>query len=119
MLCYASLTAVFVIQFTQGIVAFGLVAAVLGAVCVRWRLRLGPIIFLNVFAIGQLRANSAFFGVRSVRDLNLEEFVLAAAVVAFVACHYRLQGIWHGTIPVESGTHRETTSRPVEKIAAR
>ena len=95
-LAYGSLVMVFMIQLFEGS-PLGVLVFACGLVVMIGKLQLGPIYYLVVLAGIQVAKYN-----QGVRPNNLfrpiffgfNDVILCLCVVAFVASHYRLQGIW-------------------------
>jgi hypothetical protein len=96
-IAYASLAVVFLIQFLEGSPLGGMFAFACGVLAMLGKLQMGPIFYLILIAGAQLSQHNQGIGPRNVfrpAFLEISDVVTCLGVVAFVAAHYRLQGIW-------------------------
>jgi len=103
-LCALFLTLIFLVQLQSGLLLTNLFAAMVGALALIYRLRLGPILLVAMVAVAQIALQIGVgrdVGPSPQRALQLSDVILCAAVLGYVACHYRLQGIWYQLLPTD------------------
>lgn len=103
LLCVLALAAIFLAQLQQGLFLSNALAVMIGALGLVSRLRLGPILLLLAVAGAQLlqrRTQGGFMAPRfQGTTFQTYELQLAVGVLAYVAGHFRLQGLWHEIVP--------------------
>jgi hypothetical protein len=98
-MCGMALAAILLIQVQQGLVMSGLVALLLGAAGVLLRARIGPVLVLLALVGGQL-VRQYFSAPWTVHlALDVQDVALCAAMLAYVAGHYRLLALWSHILP--------------------
>ncbi|MCC6417136.1 MAG: hypothetical protein IT429_02685 [Gemmataceae bacterium] len=121
--CLVALAAMFAIEFQQGPALYTPLLLVVGLVGVLARLPLAPILVLVVLAAGHLLEQHRLIGlgggwyVRS-RALRVADVGLCAAVLAYVAAHYRLQSLTRHVFPLDPRRREPTKVRrpPVARV---
>ncbi|MCI0379911.1 MAG: hypothetical protein L0215_20200 [Gemmataceae bacterium] len=100
-LCGLCLAVIFLAQLNQGLLIPNVFCILIGALCLFSRLTLGPVFLLVMVGVAQwayyfsLGRGSA----QRARALEITDIILCAAVVGFVAAHFRLQSIWQSVLP--------------------
>ena len=96
-IAYSCLGAVFLVQLVEGSPLGGLLAFGCGVLAMVGKLQMGPIFYI-VLVAGNLLANfnqgidrRNFF---RPAWLDVSDVIACIGVLGFVACHYRLQGVW-------------------------
>ena len=95
---YIALLAVFMAQLMRGNAIGGLIVLGGGLLSIWGRLARGPILFLVLVAGSLLLLQGHGLQVRNTFRpawLDVEDMLMCVSVLAFVAIHCRLQGIWH------------------------
>ncbi len=103
-LCGVCLAMIFGVQYQAGLSSYRQIDVLFGALFLVARIRLGPLLFVVLIA-GVL--DDPFL--RGNEGLKLTDILLCAAVLGYVACHYRLQGIWYQLLPADA---RQRTGTP-------
>ncbi len=98
-LCGIALAAMFLVLLQQGLMLFGLAALLLGSAAVLLRARLSPLLVLLVVVGGELTRQYLFPALQLRGALDVEDVVLCAATLAYVAGHYRLIALWSNILP--------------------
>jgi hypothetical protein len=105
-LCLLALGAAFLVDLQQRVLLVSLLVLLIGAWGVLSKLRLGPILYLGALAAAQLAKQFAAerLGVPwrpPAAGLRVEDAVLSMAVLAYVAAHYRMQGLALNILPLD------------------
>lgn len=98
-MCGMALAAILLILLQQDLVLFGLAALLLGAAAVLLRARISPILILLPVVGGQLARQYLYPPWRMHGVLDVEDVALCAAMLAYVAGHYRLLALWSHILP--------------------
>lgn len=104
-LCGVSLGVIFLVQLQAGLLVLNLLCVLFGTFGLVTKWRLGPIPLVMLVATAQLSlqiGQGRYFGPGQLpRSMDLADVVLCAAVLGFVASHYRLQSIWYCLLPAD------------------
>ena len=101
LLCGMALAAIFLVQLQQGLLLWGMFVFFVGAVAILLRVRISPVLVLLPLVGGQLYLQYLFPIWRQRDLLQIEDFVLCAATLAYVAGHYRLLSLWSSILPID------------------
>jgi len=100
-LCGIALAALFLVQLQQGLLLWGMIVLIVGAAAVLLRAPISPLLVIFPLVGGQLYiAYLVPFG-RQRDALQVEDVVLCAATLAYVAGHYRLLALWSNILPLD------------------
>jgi hypothetical protein len=99
-LCGLSLAVIFLVQLQMSLLLTNALAVVVGAGSLVYRVRLGPMLLVILVGAAQLSRQIAG-GRGGEQTLEATDVMLCAAVLGYVAGHYRLQGIWHQLLPTD------------------
>jgi uncharacterized protein with PQ loop repeat len=116
-LCGFCLGIIFLAQMQQGLFLANLLVVMVGVLGLVSRLRLGPILLLAVVGgvqtFHQTQLDRMYGGIPSAGfNLQIHEIMLCAAVLGYVAGHYRLQGLWYNLWPEDVRQHSGPAQRP-------
>jgi hypothetical protein len=100
-LCGIALAAIFLVQFQEGLLLWGMIVLLLGAAAVLLRVRISPLLVVLPLVGGQLYLQYLFPFNRQRNALRVEDVVLCAATLAYVAGHYRLLALWRSILPLD------------------
>jgi len=114
-LCGLCLGLIFLVQLDQGHYLPNLLLLAVGTLGLVARLRVAPILLLLFLAgptlIAQVTRHRLVLVERRGRgELDIADIVLCAAVLGYVAGHYRLQALWYNVLPVDP---RQRPAQPV------
>jgi hypothetical protein len=98
-LCCAGLGLIFFLMMQQGSLVFGMAVLLLGSSAVLLRVRVSPALVIVPLVGGPLYDQYLFAFRRPHRALEVEDVLLCAAALAYVAGHYRLLAIWSHILP--------------------
>jgi hypothetical protein len=115
-LCGIALAAVFLILMQQQVPLAGVAALLLGAAGILLRARISPILVLLAVVGGQLYRQYLFSVWRQHGALDVEDVVLCAATLAYVAGHYRLLAIWRHILPPDPRQRYHKQARAVVPV---
>jgi hypothetical protein len=105
-LCGLALGVIFLILLQQGLVPFAIVAALLGSVALVLRIHMSPLLVLIAVVGGQLYLQHDLPAWRPRNLLQIEDVMLCAAMLAYVAGHYRLLSLWTHILPPDPRQRR-------------
>lgn len=113
-LCAASLLLLFISQFSQNAYYAAPLIACAGAIGILTRWRIAPLLLLLTLAGTQLFEAAAFGGLGQAppRLLQVRDLLTAAGLIAYLACHYRLQSVERRILPMDP-RQRQMTERRV------
>ncbi len=115
-LCSLCLAVLLLVQLQHGLLLANALCVAVGAMSLVSKMRLGPILLVGFVSGCQLSLQRGFlrpFGMsRAQNTLELIDVLLCAAVLGYVAAHYRLQSIWHSVLPVDPRQRTGTPRRP-------
>lgn len=97
-LCGIALAAIFLVQLQQGLLLWGMIVLLIGAAAVL-RARISPLLVVLPLVGAQLYLRYLFPIGRQRDALQVEDVVLCAATLAYVAGHYRLLALWRSILP--------------------
>lgn len=101
-LCAFCLAVILLVQLGAGLVLTSYLCVLIGALGIVFRLRLAPILVVMLVAFAQLTlAHAAHFSEVN-RAMEPNDVTLCAAVLGYVACHFRMQSIWYGVLPTDA-----------------
>jgi hypothetical protein len=109
-LCGLCLAVIFLVQLQMGLVLTNALAVLVGAASLVYWVRLGPMLLVILVGGAQLSRQMAG-GRGGEQTLEATDVMLCAAVLGFVAGHYRLQGIWHQLLPTDPRARAGTPRR--------
>src|SRR5256885_2152653 len=105
-LCGFCLAVIFLVQLQAVIFVINALSVAVGAMALFGKLRAGPILVAVLVTVAQLSLHILPGLVLDVSQphapLKLMDVLLCAAVLGYVAGHYRLQSIWHRLLPVDT-----------------
>ncbi len=104
-LCAFCLAVIFLVQLQAGIYVINLLSVLVGAMALLSKLRVGPLLLAILISLGQMRRilPGLILDVpQSHSAMNALDVMLCAAVLGYVAGHYRLQSIWSRVLPVDT-----------------
>jgi len=99
-LCGVALAAIFLVQVQQGLLLWGMIVLLVGAAAVL-RARISPLLVVLPLVGGQLYLQYLVPIGRPRGVLQVDDVVLCAATLAFVAGHYRLLALWRNILPLD------------------
>lgn len=104
-LCGFCLAVIFLVQVQAGNIVVNALAVLVGAMALFGKLRAGPILVAVLVAVAQL-SRQVLPGMvldvdRPRSAMKLMDVLLCAAVLGYVAGHYRLQSVWHRLLPMD------------------
>jgi hypothetical protein len=101
MLCGLCLAIIFLVQLQAGLMLTNLLAVLIGALALLAKWRAGPMLLVIFVAIAQLSLQIGPSRDQNIgyKPLELTDVLLCAALLGYVAGHYRLQAIWHQLLP--------------------
>jgi len=100
-LCGTALGALFLIQLQQGLFLLAALGMLIGAAAILLRVRISPILVLIPLILGQIWLVYPVPGLRAQTALQVEDVVLCAAALGYVAGHYRLLSLWRNILPTD------------------
>ena len=104
--CGFCLAVILLVQLQAGIIVINALTVAVGAMALVGKLRAGPILVIILVMIAQLapqiRSGLGIEADQPRASMALMDVLLCAAVLGYVAGHYRLQGIWHRLLPVDT-----------------
>ena len=100
-LCGIALAAIFLVQLHEGLLLWGMIVLLLGATAVLLRVRISPLLIILPLVGGQLYLQYLFPVGRQRSALQVDDVVLCAATLAYVAGHYRLLALWRNILPLD------------------
>ncbi len=112
-LCGMALAAILLILLQQGLVLFGLAALLLGAAAVLMHARISPILIVLPVVAGELARQYLFPPWQMHRVLDVEDVALCAAMLAYVAGHYRLLALRSHILPPDPRQRYHKEARAV------
>ncbi|HTD79690.1 MAG TPA: hypothetical protein VK898_18790 [Chloroflexota bacterium] len=116
-LCGMALATIFLVLLQQTLVLFGLVALLMGAAAILLRARLSPILILLPVVGGQLLRQYLYPEWRLHTALDVEDVLLCAATLAYLAGHYRLLALWSNILPPDPRQRYHKGAHAVVPIA--
>jgi hypothetical protein len=100
-LCGIALAAIFLVQLQEGLLLWSMIVLLLGATAVLLRARISPLLIVLALVGGQFYHQYLFPAGRQRGTLQVEDVVLCAATLAYVAGHYRLLALWRNILPLD------------------
>src|SRR5205823_2396745 len=101
-LCLVSVVAIYLVDLRHGYHLAGLLVPLVGLLGILSKLRVAPLLLLAVLAAAHVVRGFSFRQFEMPwRPLQLEDVALCAAVLAYVAGHYRLQGLEVHLLPLD------------------
>ena len=101
-LCAFCLAVILLVQLQAGLVLTNYLCIGIGALGLLARLRAAPILLLALVTVAQLSLSRSAHFAYANRSMEPNDVLLCAAVLGYVACHYRLQSIWYGVLPTDA-----------------
>src|SRR5262249_15149869 len=117
----ASSVVLMLLMFQRGLGIYSVIPAVIGAIGLLLRWRLGPaMVLVAVIVLCYLDRVQQVSSARTEEGpVNLENLLLCAAMLGYLVGHYRLQGLTRHLFPVEPRTKSQADSKRPHQVWTR